>query len=261
MNMTRPLAIASLLLSFALPLLGQAKLIEGTSVRIRLEQELSSASAEVGQPVQFTVTEDIKSGNVVVIPQGAIAEGKVTVAQPKRRMGRAGKLDFSVERVRTANQDWIPLRYSQQKKTGQSSAVSTGLLTAGVAVLFLPAAPFMLLRHGKDVDVHKGTVYEVFTDQDYIMPPAAAASPATPAAGTQPAPGAAVAGGTATVHITSPTAGADISVDGNYMGSTPATLQLAGGNHKITVSSGGKSWERLVTITGGSEISLVAVPQ
>jgi PEGA domain len=76
-----------------------------------------------------------------VVAEGARATGTVVTAQEKRRMGRAGKLDFSVDRIRAVNGEWLPVRYTLTKKAGDSKAVSTGVITAGVAVAFWPAAP------------------------------------------------------------------------------------------------------------------------
>ena len=128
----------------------------GTKLSCRLEQAITSATAEEGQPVQLTTTENVKVGDSIVIPQGSPVQGTIVTAQEKRRMGRTGKLDFSIDRVRAADGDYIPLRYTMQKKQGGSSAVSTGVMTAGAAVLFWPAAPFFLLRKGKDVTINKG---------------------------------------------------------------------------------------------------------
>ena len=80
----------------------------------------------------------MKVGDTVVIPQGAPDVGMITQAVPKRRMGRTGKLDFSVERVIAADGNSVPLRYTINKKEGGSHAVSTGILTAGAAVVFWP---------------------------------------------------------------------------------------------------------------------------
>jgi hypothetical protein len=96
--------------------------------------------------VELSVTDAIRVGESVVIPEGARVTGTITQAQEKRRLGRAGKLDFSIDRVKTVDNQWIPLRYVVTKKSGQSHAVSTGILTAGVAVVFWPAAPIFLLR-------------------------------------------------------------------------------------------------------------------
>lgn len=137
---------------------------EGQRVRVRLEQQLSSATADEGQPVQLTVTEDVRVRDIAVFAQGATVTGTVITALPKRRMGRTGKLDFSIDRAIAVDGSSVPLRYTMVKKEGGSHAVRTGVITAGVAVLFWPAAPFVLLAKGKDTVINKGMVFEVFTD-------------------------------------------------------------------------------------------------
>jgi hypothetical protein len=159
----------------------QVQLPNGTKVPCRLEQTISSATAEEGQKVQLVVTENVKSGDAVVIPQGSPVIGTIVSSTAKRRMGRPGKLDFSIEKVRAVDGDYIPVRYTMNKREGGSSAVSTGVMTAGAAVLFWPAAPFFLMRKGKDVTINKGVVFEVFTDEDHTVKVAGAA-PVNPAA-------------------------------------------------------------------------------
>jgi hypothetical protein len=117
----------------------------------------------------LSVTDAVKVNGVVVIPQGAPVVGSIVIAQEKRTMGRTGKLDFSVDKVRAADGEYIPLRYTMQKREGGSKGLSTGIMTAGAAVLFWPAAPFILLRKGKDVTINRGMTFEVFTDQDHTF--------------------------------------------------------------------------------------------
>src|SRR5215472_6577848 len=111
----------------------QIVLPEGTKIRVRLDQNITSATAEEGQTVEFSVTDPVRVGDTVVISEGARVTGVITQAHEKRRLGRAGKLDFSIDRVRTVDNQWIPLRYTVTKKSGQSHALRTGILTAGVA--------------------------------------------------------------------------------------------------------------------------------
>jgi hypothetical protein len=192
-------------------------------------------------------------------------------------MGRAGKLDFSIDRVKSTDNQWIPLRYSVTRKSGQSHAVRTGVITAGVAAVFWPAAPVILLMRGKDVVIDKGVAFEVFTDNNHLMGAGGAVSQVASASaqGTVPqqfnsatvpanaalpaaAATAAVSGGSATVTITSNVAGADIEVDGAFVGNTPTSLQLTGGQHRIVVKSGDKSWDRSLQVNAGSTISVNA---
>ena len=54
------------------------------------------------------------------------------------------------------------------------------------------------------------------------------------------------------VDIKSTPDGAEITVDDRFMGSTPSSLQLAVGDHKIKLGkSGFKTWERTMTVGAG----------
>ncbi len=220
----------------------------GTKVSCRLEQTISSATAEENQQVQLSVNEDVKVGGATVIPQGSTVLGTVVTAQEKRRMGRTGKLDFSIDKVRATDGEYIPLRYTMNKREGGSHAVSTGVMTAGAAVLFWPAAPFFLLRKGKDVNINRGIVLETFTDRDHVLKPVSVTS--APNAG-QPS--------SAAVSITSNIEGSDIEVDGKFIGSTPTSRPLSAGEHKIVVKNGAKVWERRVDIPASGAVTLNAV--
>src|SRR5215471_7868938 len=174
-TMKKVLTVASLL---ALVCQAQIVVSEGTKVRVRLEQQISSATAEEGQTVEFSVTDSVRVGDTVVISEGARVTGVITEAHEKRRLGRAGKLDFSIDRVRTVDNQWVPLRYTVTKKSGQSHAIRTGVLTAGVAAVFWPAAPVMLLWKGQDININRGVAFDVYTDANHAV--AAAAPVAAP---------------------------------------------------------------------------------
>ncbi|MBI4909425.1 MAG: PEGA domain-containing protein [Acidobacteria bacterium] len=232
---------------------------EGTKIRVRLDQTLSSATAEEGQMVELSVTDGIKVGDTLVIAEGARVTGNVKQAQGKRMMGRAGKLDFSIDRVKSIDGQWIPLRYTVTKKAGQSHAVSTGIITAGVAAVFWPAAPVILLRKGKDITMNRGLSFDVFTDSNHTL----AQAPRT-MSGALPDPAYASPGGTdvsAWVSVVSPVSGADIEVDGRFVGHTPTTIILPGGQHQIVVKQGAKSWQRTLQVHDKSAVTLKAAFQ
>jgi serine protease Do len=66
-------------------------------------------------------------------------------------------------------------------------------------------------------------------------------------------------GGTGSVAIGSEPAGADIFVDGQFVGQTPSTVQLAAGGHSVEVKSQGKqSWTRNLDVISESQITLKA---
>lgn len=258
---------------------GQLVIPSGTKVTCRLEQTISSSTAEEGQPVNLTVTEDVRINDAVVIKQGSTVYGTVIVAQEKRRMGRSGKLDFSIDKVRAADGEFIPLRYTPLKKNGESKAVSTGVMTAGAAVVFWPAAPFFLLRKGKDININKGITLEVFTDADHTLkspayrqaptltsvPLSGQGQPALLAQATQnPFAPANLASGNLTpadfgsLTIDADVEGAEVEVDGAFVGNTPSTRRLTPGNHTITVRDGQQVWERTIAVQPGDSVRIRA---
>jgi hypothetical protein len=91
------------------------------------------------------------------------------------------------------------------------------------------------------------------------------AQPEQPAQPTQPADGPQAPAATSApdqpsrVAIKSMPPGADITVDGKYMGGTPSTLQLPAGEHVILISKEGLTpWQRTITISGGGTINIDA---
>jgi len=64
---------------------------------------------------------------------------------------------------------------------------------------------------------------------------------------------------TAKLQIDSTPSGADIEVDGNFVGNTPSEIQVAEGDHTIVVKkSGFKSWERKLKSSAGSSVHVGA---
>jgi serine protease Do len=71
---------------------------------------------------------------------------------------------------------------------------------------------------------------------------------------TNPAPNA----GYGSINVSSTPDGADVYVDGKFVGNTPETLKLPAGDHLIRVSDTDKSWERSVQVLQDSQINLKA---
>jgi hypothetical protein len=83
----------------------------------------------------------------------------------------------------------------------------------------------------------------------------AEAENAKPAAGSQPSAAAVPEVAKATspkITLASNPDGADIEVDGNFMGNAPSTLELTPGEHTILIHKAGyKDWEKKLKVTGG----------
>jgi hypothetical protein len=123
-------------------------LLNGTPIRLKLNKSISSASVHVSDPVELEVVEEITLDGVVVIPKGAQGMGVVTDAEPKKRMGRGGKLGISITSVRLSNSEKTPVR-SYQEGTGSNSAALP--LASGKDVVFTQGAEFTAYVDG---DVH-----------------------------------------------------------------------------------------------------------
>jgi hypothetical protein len=138
---------------------------DGTALHLRLVDEgLSSATATVGQIVEFAIVEEIAIDNQVVIPYGSPAFGTVVEAQPKRRLGRGGKLNVSLTKMRLADGEWVYLAAVKNARGGGH----TGPMIAGMAAtaIIWPVAPVWLLIEGKDITIPKGTRITAYTQGD-----------------------------------------------------------------------------------------------
>jgi len=143
---------------------------EHTLVRLRLTRNVSSDHTRMDDIIHFEVLQDVTVrntiGNFVVIERGATAWGTVTDADQKRRMGRAGKVEVTIDFVKLANGDKIALTAASPspQRNGQSHVgLMVGLMVPTAFVSF-PATPFWLFMHGKDTTVKDGFDTTAFTD-------------------------------------------------------------------------------------------------
>ena len=217
--------------------------MDGTAVKMRLGETISSADVKTGQQVPFEVIEDVVVQGVTVIAKGSTALATVTEAHSKKSMGRGGKLDVSVDSTRLVNGQKVQLRAVRDAQGGGHVGAMTGAMVA-TAIVFFPAAPLFLFIKGKDITIPKGTEVMAFVQGDTKLDLASMATPGSPMA---PAQGAQVA----SLTVDSSVAGADIEVDGSFVGSTPSTVSVKPGQHTIAVKKKGYSdWTRPMNVSG-----------
>lgn len=63
---------------------------------------------------------------------------------------------MNIDYVRLVNGDKVALRAVKETSGGGHTGAMTGAIVA-TSLVFLPAAPFFLFMHGKDVTIPKGT--------------------------------------------------------------------------------------------------------
>lgn len=236
---------------------------DATPVKLRLSRNVSSADATTGETVDFEVLEEVKVGDVLVVAKGGVAWGTVTEAEPKKRMGRGGKLDMTIDSVRLLDGEKAALRGVKDVQGGSHTGAMTGGIVAASLIVW-PAAPLFLLMHGKDITIPKGTEITAYINGNLPLDAAKFDSQGSTTGGTV-ATGAPAQGSTVsqvTVEISSTPSGADIELDGSFVGDTPSSVGMSPGDHvvKLTKSGYGK-WERkLKTSTGIVKISAELEP-
>ncbi len=214
---------------------------DGTPIKLRLRENVSSANARTGQEVPFETVDEVLVDGVTVLPKGSTAIAVVTDAESKRSMGRAGKLNMAISYARLKDGDKVALRAVSEQKGGSHTGAMTGAMVA-TSLIVWPAAPFFLFMKGKDITIPQGTEITAFVDGDTRLDMSKFGMA-----------DAIVSGPGISLAVDSNPVGADIEVDGNFVGSTPSAVPVALGNHEITVRKKGYStWNRRMNITGGT---------
>jgi hypothetical protein len=151
-------------------------LLKDMPIRVKITKTISSATALVGDPVEFEVLDDHFLEEVLVISKGAKATGVIATAEPKKRFGKGGRLAFNITSLRMTNGQPAPLR-CYQDVSGSSNTASDAVLP---------------LASGKDVAVPQDTEFTALIDGNIPLKREAfaiakdAATPATPAQALQP---------------------------------------------------------------------------
>ncbi|HXA76628.1 MAG TPA: hypothetical protein VNV41_05795 [Candidatus Acidoferrales bacterium] len=140
------------------------ELPDSTLIKLALSNDLSSANATQGQVVEFRVAEDVTIDGAVVVKKGTLALGKVTFAQGKRHLGRAGSLDIEADKTHAVDGTKVELHAEAGAKgKGKAGAMSAGMLITATGV-GAPIGALWLLKHGKDATIPAGSVLTAYTD-------------------------------------------------------------------------------------------------
>jgi len=145
------------------PTKGKLLLREGTDVKLKFADDLSSKTAVDDDPVTLILDEDLKVGDVVVAKAGCKAVGTITNAKKAGMLGKAGELNLRLEHLTVGDQR-VRLRGSKGKE-GEGKVGTAVALT----VLF---GPIGLIKHGKNVEVKAGTPLSAYVDEDIQLEPA-----------------------------------------------------------------------------------------
>src|SRR4029077_15014545 len=109
--------------------------------------------------------------------------------------------------------------------------------------------------------VETQTPFDVYADGEYVCrtPVEIRVAPKILHVIVNPSSGEGARLRSAKLQLESTPPGADIAIDGSFVGNAPSDLQVTEGEHTVSVKKAGfKDWERKVKVSGGSSIRLSA---
>src|SRR5712692_11081460 len=139
---------------------------DATPIKLKLKRGVYSQYAKIGDQVDYLVDEELVVNGKIIVPEGAIVKGKVVSAEHKRTMGRGGKIDISADSIKLFNSQSIPLRAFQHARGGGQGLDMSGQMLAAAALTLGVGAPFVLFKHGKDIEIRQGSSFTAFVDGD-----------------------------------------------------------------------------------------------
>jgi hypothetical protein len=128
---------------------------DATPVALRNIKAISSKESRVGDVLKFEAAKPVTDSGLVVIPKGAIATVRVTVAEPAHRKGKGGRLEIAFESIEVVGGQTVPLHGSASFKAGGQLQMVGDMLTAGIYTMGL-ASPFVLFEKGREAYFFEG---------------------------------------------------------------------------------------------------------
>ena len=160
---------------------GALEIPVGTEIDVRLQNSLSSGTAQVEDRFEATTVADVLADGRVAIPSGAVVRGVVTAVEPGTRTNRTAKMTVSFDQV-TVNGRSYPIRGTVTQaiegegirgEAGRTAAgAGVGAIIGGILGGFKGALAGVLIggggtiaaTEGKEVELPQGSVLRVRLD-------------------------------------------------------------------------------------------------
>ena len=148
----------------------QVTLPDGQEVVLRNIDPVSSNHSKAGEVVQFQVIRAVNIDDLVVIPEHAIAVGRVVNVEHAKLAHHGGKLAVAIQSVQLTNGDYAALRAVESRKERDFGWQDVGAATLIAATLYyLPLTPLYLMAKGEEVNLPAGTRFTAFVDGDVAL--------------------------------------------------------------------------------------------
>lgn len=153
----------------------------GTELDVRLQQSLSSATAQVEDRFEATTLVDLKDGDRVIVPAGSVMRGVISAVTKTTRIERKGSLTVAFDQVKINGRDY-PIRGTvsqaiesegiKGETTKIGAGAGVGMILGGIlggvkgalAGILIGGGGTIAATEGKDVELAAGTVLRVRLD-------------------------------------------------------------------------------------------------
>lgn len=161
---------------------GNSAIPEGQEIDVRLNAELSSATAQVEQRFEATTAADLYRGNDVIIPAGSTVRGVVSSVEKTTHTQRKGSITVAFDQITVRGRNY-PMRGTvtqalesegikgEAAKIGAGAGIGAiigGIIGGGKGALLgvlIGGGGTIAATEGKDVTLPTGTVLRVRLDQ------------------------------------------------------------------------------------------------
>jgi hypothetical protein len=161
---------------------GNSAIPEGQEIDVRLNSELSSATAQVEQRFEATTAADLYRGNDIIIPAGSTVRGVVSSVEKTTHTQRKGSITVAFDQITVRGRNY-PMRgtvtqaLESEGIKGEAAKIGAGAGIGAIIGGIIGGAKGALLgvliggggtiaaTEGKDVTLPTGTVLRVRLDQ------------------------------------------------------------------------------------------------
>jgi hypothetical protein len=223
------------------------KLADGTPVKLRMTMTLSPTEAHVGEVVQLEVAEEVSVGDSIVILPGTTASATVVRMDSRKKKAAPHRFALNIDSLNLADGTKALLRGSSEKTQTKDSKSKL--------LIFTPSSPPYPVLSDQGMILLKDTKVTAYISGDLVLdekhfPPrkkspdsAEATVPAEIPVPSQPTE----------LNIFSEPFGAEIDLDGAFIGNTPFRVVVPSGQHVISLRLAGYGpWKKTISAAGGS---------
>lgn len=133
----------------------------GTPIVLKNMETINSSAINIGSTVTFTVVNDVKVNDKIVIKAGSVADAQISYSKRKNYAGIGGEIVVSDFSVHAVDGTYIPLRATLSSRGEDKVGLSVGLG-------FFLCVLFLLIK-GEDAIIPAGTTKSVYTMSDVTI--------------------------------------------------------------------------------------------